>query len=218
MNQGKYVTDINEFYQVVLDDTIGNLNMNFINEEMVQMSYTYKDQFVDNSYNTNIYVACFTTSSARLMLYDKLDHLNEQVLYFDTDSIIYIDSPNCNEIKTGDMLGELTDELNGKAINNVFVSGGPKNYSFRYGNNEQKCVVKGFRLNHENAQILNYENMIRMVIGDIKELTLVNENKITRQNKQIVNKYEEKVYSFGYDKRAIKYISESCIETLPYGY
>ena len=116
------------------------------------------------------------------------------------------------------MLGELTDELNGKAINNVFVSGGPKNYSFRYGDNEQKCVVKGFRLNHENAQILNHENMIRMVIGDIKELTLVNENKITRQNKQIVNKYEEKSYTFGYDKRAIQYISDSCIETFPYEY
>ena len=112
MNQCKYVTDINEFYQVVLDDTIGNLNMNFITDEMVQMSYTYKDQFVNNSYNTNIYVACFTTSSARLMLYEKLDYLNKQVLYFDTDSIIYIDSPNGNEIKTGDMLGELTDELN----------------------------------------------------------------------------------------------------------
>ena len=92
MNQCKYVTDINEFYQVVLDDTIGNLNMNFINDEMVQMSYTYKDQFVDNSYNTNIYIASYTTSSARLMLYDKLDYLNEQVLYFDTDSIIYIES------------------------------------------------------------------------------------------------------------------------------
>ena len=49
---------------------------------MVQMSYTYKDQVVDNSYNTNIFVACFTASSARLMLYDKLDYLDKQVLYF----------------------------------------------------------------------------------------------------------------------------------------
>ena len=61
-------------------------------------------------------------------------------------------------------------------------------------------------------------NMIKMVKKEIKGLTLVNENKITRQNKQIVNKYEEKVYSFGYDKRAIKYTSESCLETYPYGY
>ena len=90
MNQNKYVTSVNEFYKIVLDDKIDNLSINFINEEMVQMSYTFKDQFVDNSNNTNIYVACFTTSSARLMLYEKLDYLNKQVLYFDTDSIIYI--------------------------------------------------------------------------------------------------------------------------------
>ena len=218
MNQCKYITDINEFYQVVLDDTIGNLNMNFINEEMVQMSYSYKDQFVDNSYNTNIYIASYTTSSARLMLYDKLDYLNEQVLYFDTDSIIYIESTNGNKIKTGDMLGELTDELDSKSINNTFVAGGPKNYSFIYGDNKQKCVIKGFTLNHENSQILNHANMIRMVKGDIKELTLVNENKITRHNKQILNRYDEKVYTFGYDKRSIKYISEDHIETFPYGY
>ena len=218
MNQCKYVTDINEFYQVVLDDTIGNLNMNFISDEMVQMSYTYKDQFVDNSYNTNIYVACFTTSSARLMLYEKLDYLNEKVLYFDTDSIIYIEPKNSNLIETGDMLGDLTDELDGESINNIFVSGGPKNYSFIYGNNKQKCVIKGFSLNHENSQILNHANMIKIVTKEIKDLILVNENKITRQNKQIVNKYDEKVYSFGYDKRCIKYISEYCIETYPYGY
>ena len=192
--------------------------MNFINEEMVQMSYTYKDHFVDNSYNTNIFVACFTTSSARLMLYEKLDYLDKQVLYFDTDSIVYIESQNSKAIETGDMLGELTDELDGETINNTFVSGGPKNCSFIYGNNKQKCIIKGFKLNHENSQILNHTNMIKMVKNEIKDLTLVNENKITRQNKQILNKYEEKVYSFGYDKRAIKYISESCLETYPYGY
>ena len=60
--------------------------------------------------------------------------------------------------------------------------------------------------------------MIKMVKGDINELTLVNENKITRQNKQIVNKYEEKSYTFGYDVRSIQYISDSCIETLPFGH
>ena len=53
---------------------------------MVQITYNFKDQFVDNSKNTNIYIACFTTSHARLMLYNKLDYLNEKVLYFDTDS------------------------------------------------------------------------------------------------------------------------------------
>ena len=65
---------------------------------MVQMTYNFKDQFVDNSNNTNIYIACFTTSHVRLMLYDKLDYLNEKVLYFDADSIIYADN-NTKNIK-----------------------------------------------------------------------------------------------------------------------
>ena len=51
MNQCKYVTDINEFYQIVLDDSINNLNMNFINGEMIQMSYTYKDHLCSMFYN-----------------------------------------------------------------------------------------------------------------------------------------------------------------------
>ena len=46
------------------------------------------------------------------MLCDKLDYLQEKVLYFD------IDDGTIN-IKTGDMLGELTDELSGEAITQV---------------------------------------------------------------------------------------------------
>ena len=184
---------------------------------MVQMTYNYKDQFVDNSTNTNIFIACYTTSSARLMLYDKLDYLGKQVLYFDTDSIIYKESKNSKSIKTGDMLGDLTDELKGDVIKDIFVSGGPKNYSFIYGDNKQKCTVKGFTLNHENSQILNHHSMIKMVKKEIKGLTLINRNKKTRKKGDIVNKYEEKVYNFGYDKRAIKSISKDHIETYPYG-
>lgn len=61
------------------------------------------------------------------------------------------------------MLGDLTDELDGNVIKDIFVSGGPKDYSFIYGYNKQKCTIKGFRLNHENSQILNHSNMIKMI-------------------------------------------------------
>ena len=47
------------------------------------------------------------------------------------------------------MLGELTDELSGKAITQ-FVSTGQKSYSFKYGDNQQKSAIKGFTLKHEN--------------------------------------------------------------------
>ena len=216
MSQTKYVTDVSEFCEILLDDKLDNKNFQFINDDMVQMTYNFKDQFVDNSNNTNIYIACFTTSHARLMLYDKLDYLNEKVLYFDTDSISYVDD-NTQNIETGDMLGDMTDEISGKGISS-FVSTGPKSYSFKYGDNEQKSAIKGFTLNHENNNLLNHDSLSKIVKRQIREITIVNENKITRKNREIVNKYFEKIFKFGYDKRVIKHIDENHIDTLPYGY
>ena len=106
MSQTKYVTEPTEFYELLINDTVENLNIQVINDDMVKMTYNLKDHFVNNFKNTDIYIACFTTSHARLMLYDKLDYLKKIVLYFDTDSIIYIDDGMKN-IKTGHMLGAL---------------------------------------------------------------------------------------------------------------
>ena len=199
-----------------MDDELDNINFQFINDDMAQMTYNFKDQFVDNSKNTNIYIACFTTSQARLMLYNKLDYLREKVLYFDMDSIIYVDNGTKNA-KTGDMLGDMTDEISGKRITNI-VSTGPKSYSFKYGNNEQTRAIKGFILNHENSSILNHDSMSKIVKKQIRELTVINENKITQKDREIVNKYCEKVFKFGYDKRVIRQINEDHIDTLLYGY
>ena len=164
MLQTKYVSEVSQFYEIPLGDKLDNKNFQFINDDMVQMTYNFKDQFVDNSKNTNVYIACFTTSHARLMLYNKLDYLNEKVLYFDTDSIIYADDDTKN-VKTGDRLGDMTDGLSGKRITNFvstgpelsgkritnFVSTGPESYSFKYGDNEEKSAIKGFTINHENS-------------------------------------------------------------------
>ena len=88
MSQTKYLTEVSEFYEILLANKLDNKNFQFINNDMVQMTYNFKDQFVNNSKNTDVYIACFTTSHARLMLYNKLDYLNEKVLYFNTNSII----------------------------------------------------------------------------------------------------------------------------------
>ena len=47
MSQTKYVTDVSEFYEILLDDKLGNKNFQFINDDMVQITYNFKDQFVD---------------------------------------------------------------------------------------------------------------------------------------------------------------------------
>ena len=58
MKQTKYITDFKEFYSILLDDSNDNLTIQFINEGMVQMTFDKKDQFLDNSKDTNIYMYC----------------------------------------------------------------------------------------------------------------------------------------------------------------
>ena len=116
LTQTKYVMKPQEFYNVLLDDTVDDLYIQFLTDDMVQMNYNLKNKFVDNHNNTNIFVAAFTTSHAREMLYGVLDKLGDQVLGYDTDSCWYVDKPEGNVIETGDSLGDLTDELEGDYI------------------------------------------------------------------------------------------------------
>jgi hypothetical protein len=73
---------------------------------------------------TNIFVAAFTTCWARLKLYGVLDSLRERVLYFDTDSVIYVSRPDEYDPPLGDYLGDLTDELKQGEHIVEYVSGG----------------------------------------------------------------------------------------------
>ena len=114
--QTEYVTGPKDFYNILLNDTHEDINAQFLTKDMVQMQYNLKNQFVDNYNNTNIFVAAFTTSHAREMLYGVLDKLGYQVLGYDTDSCWFVERPSGNTIPTGDSLGELTDELKGKYI------------------------------------------------------------------------------------------------------
>lgn len=81
-------------------------------------------------------------------------------------------------------------------------------HSFKYGDNKQKSAIKGFTLDQENENILNHKSLTNIVKNELRELTIVNENKITREMKQTVNKYNEKVpvFKFGYDKRFLKIV------------
>ena len=48
MSQTKYVTEVSEFYEILLDDKLDNINFQFINDDMIRMTHNFKDQFVDN--------------------------------------------------------------------------------------------------------------------------------------------------------------------------
>ena len=59
-------------------------NIDFCDEDFIQVSYSIREEFSFGSNNTNVIIAAFTTCHARLKLYSELEKLGENVLYFDT--------------------------------------------------------------------------------------------------------------------------------------
>lgn len=93
----------------------------FPSEEIAAVTWANKTEFMEDDLSTNVFIAAFTTCYARLKLYQELQRLGTDVLYFDTDSIVY-KSNGQNDPPLGNFLGEFTDELGGDTIK-TFVSG-----------------------------------------------------------------------------------------------
>jgi hypothetical protein len=59
-------------------------NIDFCDDDFIQVSYSIREEFSFGSSNTNVIIAAFTTCHARLKLYSELERLGENVIYFDT--------------------------------------------------------------------------------------------------------------------------------------
>ena len=143
--------------------------------------------------------------------------VGEDCLYYDTDSCIYVARPGIAEPPLGDYLGQLTSELDPGQYITEYVASGPKSYAYRQENGKEVCKVRGFQLNFENSQLINFDAIKDMVIqGSRDTITVTNPSKICRdpQKAVIYNRVEEKNFRMVYTKR---HITED-LNTLPYGY
>ena len=186
----------------------------------MEIRYEHGDNFVQPDPKTNVVIAAFTTAYARLQLYDELDMLQERVLYYDTDSIIYLSQPGQPEPRLGNYIGELTDELGGEHIT-VFASGGPKNYGYKTNTGKTEVKVRGITLDYTARQKVNFKSMCELVslraeCGVTGTVSVDIPFRITRntRTKEIQTKRMKKDYRVVYNKRVI--IDD--YKTLPYGY
>ena len=191
-----------------------------VNDEMTEVQYRNVGEFEEPDNKVNIVIAAYTTAYARLKLYDLLDLLQEQVLYYDTDSVIYLHEPGKPEPPLGDYLGDLTDELDGDYITE-FMSGGPKNYAYVTNNDKRVTKIRGITLDYATTKKLNFEVMCSLLhlyfnCGIQAKVTVDNPFKITRdkKNKKIITKRSKKDYQIVYNKRVVK----ENYGTVPYGY
>lgn len=200
------------------------MDFNIVTENVAQVHYRASDPaWIEEDPKSNVFLATFTTSWARLKLYKVLDQLGEDVLYHDTDSVIYICRPGVNEVPLGDYLGELTDELDPGDYIQEFVSGGPKNYAYRTLAGKEKVCVKGFSFNYANSKIVNFDAIKDLLQDEVGEpprkkrkLDTPAVNRIRRDKARnvVYNQSECKQYRVVYNKRMLK----TDMTTLPYGY
>ena len=210
-----------QLYKIVTDSAVELQILRICTDDVLEVVYR---QHADNdlpSHRTNIFIAAFTTCWARLKPYSYLDQLKEQVLYYDTDSVIYKWVPGQCQIPTGDVLGEMTDELDGDHIVE-FVSGGAKNYGYQTAGGKFECKVRGFTLNVRGSRALNYHTMKENILAELEDpaertIAVKNPNHFKRDSaeKKIKLVEQTKNYRLVFDKRVVDPVSK---RSYPFGY
>ena len=115
------------------------------------------------SFGANAGFAAFTTTYARLTLYEALHTVGDRAIYCDTDSLIYEYSPELPHIALGDKLGEWTDECGGDDIEE-FIGVGPKTYAYRTKSGKFEVKCKGFKITSNNAHVLSFDNFKKAML------------------------------------------------------
>lgn len=220
------ISNPKDLYEKLIDPAIDIKSIIAVNDDAIIVNSSCKEEFAYPLKTVSLPVANYTTMGARLLLYKILDMLKNQVLYFDTDSIIFVHRPGDELPHTGPFLGDLTNELSEFGPNSYiseFVSGGPKNYAYKvYSPDTQLestvCKVKGFSLNFKNSQKINFDTVKSLVLsGDDSQAIYSEDYRICRTNDNIVySKIQSKKYRTVYTKR--RRLNDGTFDTLPFGY
>lgn len=220
-------------------------DFHILTPEILQLEWSDDPLFLPLDTRTNVFLASFTTSWARLKLYSILEEIGEDCLYMDTDSVIFVDRAHKHTMRlpVGNYLGELTNEISSKQKHIVeYVSGGPKNYAFRTCDGTETCKVRGFTLHFANSRLISLDAIKDLVIdsqknkldtknkemsiknGGKRKRKLVEKRIITITNPSKINRDARKriLYNRKEDKKYkivyTKRVVQSNLWTYPYGY
>lgn len=83
------IQDEERWQKLIQEDSLIIKDVRIISQDILEVNVMKHEDACEGGGKTNIFIACFTTALARLKLYAELEKLEEQVLYYDTDSVIY---------------------------------------------------------------------------------------------------------------------------------
>lgn len=221
--QFKIISKPSEWNQLITTDRFKIKEVFFKQDsETIQVTYKEKSEFHVGNNKNNAILAAFVTCQARLHLYAELKRLGDRVLYFDTDSIIYISRPNEYEPSLGDYLGQFTNELSPTDGNHIteFVSTGPKSYAYKTDKGYTECTLKGITFNHIVEMMITFDKYKDIVLNDQRQVVSVPQLNFLRDKDswEVRTKESEKKFKFTYDKRVVLTEGPLIYTTLPFGY
>jgi len=214
----KFVYKYNEWVEMLLNKNNKIHNIDFSNENFLIVFYSHVKDHYNQNYDVSVVLAAFVTCHARLVLYNELIKLDRRVLYYDTDSIVFLTNSNSTQQympKLNNELGQFKDELKGKWIVE-FVSAGCKNYAYVLNDGTTVCIIKGFALNGLVNLKLNFESIKNIVLNDRLKTITVDQTIFTRDKFSFTVSSREiaKNYAFVFDKRVLK----PDLSTIPFGF
>lgn len=198
-------------------------DVRIISQDILEVNVMKHEDACEGGRKTNIFIACFTTALARLKLYAELEKLEEQVLYYDTDSMIYSWKQDQPYIPTGVFLGQMTDELEGDTVVE-FGSAGPKSYCYLTASGKSECKNKGTKSCYEINQVLNCNSGMNHIQQELtnplesrRVMNIEIKNHFGRDNtyQTVGLKDFIKVFGVNWDKRVVE---KDTGFSYPYGY
>ena len=213
----EFVTQTRRFFQLFSDDCFKVSDVQVVNDDCVYVTFKKGVEFQTSTLNTNVVIASYVTTHARLELYSYLERLEERALYCDTDSVIYKHVQGSYNPPLSEFVGGMTDELGGSHITE-YVSNGPKNYAYRTADGKQVVKIKGFTLNYVASQQLTFDVIKRMAVSTRQDTITVHERpqiKRDLKRRQVNTLPSSKSYQRIFDKRVRDAHSHA---SLPFGF
>jgi hypothetical protein len=242
-----YITDTSEWYKLIARQEKGEIDIASVesmSDEMIFVSYHELDEGKTTLTSTNVALAGFVTSNARLRLYEMMEKLGSRVYYCDTDSLIYEHDPSegAFNVPEGDLLGSWENECPMSKIDWTgiseeerefalktyksnpiieYISTAPKEYAYRVKYPIKKkgsvfCKFKGFTLNHQNKEFINLETMKNLVFGSQKSIECYTMNFHKNNKTGIITTTKQcKATSFAVSKAEL---IPGTTDTVPFGY
>ena len=194
-----------------------------LTEERVDVHYKQKAHCETVSPNVNIFVAAFITCWARLRLYEALELLDKRVLYFDTDSIIFTHLPGQTSPPLRRLPGRFQERTRvGRCHSGILLRWTKELLGTRRAPVKTVCKVRGFSLNVQGREQLNYEILRDNILAELERplaapTRVAQLHTITRDAKgyTLHARPSHKDYRLVFSKRMLDPITA---KTYPYGY